>query len=431
MAPVRRRTNQYGFFPAAGTDYRSGVEPQLAARLNRLGKALRLHLIGVSGARTPAHSVEVGGFANDPHTRGQASDTPGIESVPETVLRRFGLTRPFPGAQEADHIQLLGGARGSTRSMARPGGYSIADLWTQAGGPRNLAPIMSAIAMAESGGRVDAVSPQNDDGSYDYGLFQVNSSHSQFDVHKLVTDPLYNARAAVSIWHTQGLHAWSTYNNGAYRTYLGGAGRARTKYGGTRPGGTVEDPGAEVDSIFADYVNEGGTSGNAENVGLLDPLFGPLNPLGGGVPSPFNPVKPFTEGAKAIKDVGDFLRWISWIFHPRNVLRAVEFLTGASLMILGIVTAIQVHKDAKGETAVGRAQSRTRRAAGNVIAATPAGRTIREARGVRAGRRAARSQGRRVEFESAYQRGRKGEGRKGKTRRNEREMDRKYGGVPF
>jgi peptidoglycan hydrolase CwlO-like protein len=96
----------YGFFPAAGTNYTAGVEPQIAARLDRLGKALHLHLIGLSGYRTPQHSVEVGGFSNDPHTRGQASDTPGVEGVPEATLNRFGLTRPFGGAREANHIQL-------------------------------------------------------------------------------------------------------------------------------------------------------------------------------------------------------------------------------------------------------------------------------------------------------------------------------------
>ena len=95
-----------GFFPAPGTNYSVGNEPAIAARLDALGKALGLHLIGISGYRTPQHSVEVGGFANDPHTRGEASDTPGVEGVPEATLNRFGLTRPFPGAAEADHIQL-------------------------------------------------------------------------------------------------------------------------------------------------------------------------------------------------------------------------------------------------------------------------------------------------------------------------------------
>jgi hypothetical protein len=96
----------YGFFPAPGTNYSVGQEPQLAARLDALGKALHLHLIGLSGYRSPQHSLEVGGFANDPHTRGEASDTPGVEGVPEGTLLQFGLTRPFGGAAEADHIQL-------------------------------------------------------------------------------------------------------------------------------------------------------------------------------------------------------------------------------------------------------------------------------------------------------------------------------------
>jgi peptidoglycan hydrolase CwlO-like protein len=96
----------YGFFPAAGTNYSVGSEPAIAERLNTMGKALHLHLIGISGYRSPQHSVEVGGFANDPHTRGEASDTPGVEGVGEATLNQFGLTRPFPGAAEADHIQL-------------------------------------------------------------------------------------------------------------------------------------------------------------------------------------------------------------------------------------------------------------------------------------------------------------------------------------
>jgi hypothetical protein len=99
-------SGEYGFFPAPGTNYSAGEEPAIAARLNALGKALHLHMIGLSGYRSPQHSVEVGGFADDPHTHGEASDTPGVEGVPEAVLLRFGLTRPFPGPAEADHIQL-------------------------------------------------------------------------------------------------------------------------------------------------------------------------------------------------------------------------------------------------------------------------------------------------------------------------------------
>jgi peptidoglycan hydrolase CwlO-like protein len=96
-----------GFFPAPGTNYSVNQEPIIAARLDALGRALGLHLIGISGYRSPQHSVEVGGFADDPHTRGEASDTPGVEGVPEATLEEFCLTRPFSGAREADHIQEL------------------------------------------------------------------------------------------------------------------------------------------------------------------------------------------------------------------------------------------------------------------------------------------------------------------------------------
>jgi hypothetical protein len=103
--PFVAHGGEFGFFPAPGTDYSVGQEPIIAARLDALGLALQLHLIGVSGYRTPQHSVEVGGFADDPHTLGLASDTPGVEGVPESTLLGFCLTRPFAGAREADHIQ--------------------------------------------------------------------------------------------------------------------------------------------------------------------------------------------------------------------------------------------------------------------------------------------------------------------------------------
>ncbi|HEX3975628.1 MAG TPA: hypothetical protein VHW96_05150 [Solirubrobacteraceae bacterium] len=103
--PFVAHGGEFGFFQAPGTDYSVNETPIIAARLDALGRALHLHLIGISGYRSPQHSVEVGGFADDPHTQGLASDTPGVEGVPEATLLQFCLTRPFPGAREADHIQ--------------------------------------------------------------------------------------------------------------------------------------------------------------------------------------------------------------------------------------------------------------------------------------------------------------------------------------
>ena len=106
-APFIPHGGEFGFFPAPGTDYSVGQEPVIAARLDALGRGLALHLVGVSGYRTPQHSVEVGGYADDPHTLGLASDTAGAEGVAESTLERFCLTRPFGGAREADHVQAL------------------------------------------------------------------------------------------------------------------------------------------------------------------------------------------------------------------------------------------------------------------------------------------------------------------------------------
>jgi hypothetical protein len=105
-----------GFTAASGTNYTYGKTPEISDRLNDLGKALGVKLTGVSGYRTPEHSVAVGGFADDPHTKGLASDTEGTQSIPKSVLNKYGLERPFPGAKEADHIQLL-------HSVNANGGY--------------------------------------------------------------------------------------------------------------------------------------------------------------------------------------------------------------------------------------------------------------------------------------------------------------------
>jgi hypothetical protein len=123
-APMKRATGGRtgGFSPAPGTNYSVGEEPTIAAHLNALAMALGIHVTGISGYRSPAHSVAVGGFADDPHTHGEASDSPGIEGVPEATLEQYGLTRPFAGAAEADHIQLLAGGKGA----AAVGGAAVA-----------------------------------------------------------------------------------------------------------------------------------------------------------------------------------------------------------------------------------------------------------------------------------------------------------------
>ena len=108
-----------GFVADPGTIQDVGQLPELTARLNALAQALHVTIYGISGYRTPAHSVAVGGYADDPHTKGEAEDI-GVNSllrssaaqISEAELARFGLYRPFdpsdnPGNTEVNHIQLI------------------------------------------------------------------------------------------------------------------------------------------------------------------------------------------------------------------------------------------------------------------------------------------------------------------------------------
>lgn len=104
--------------------------------------------------------------------------------------------------------------------------YSFADLedlWTRAGGPAALAPIMAAIALAESSGNPNATNPTDNGGTQtSWGLWQISDgTHNAPDPNW--SDPAVNAELAVQKYYAQGLGAWGTYTNGAYRNFLDGA----------------------------------------------------------------------------------------------------------------------------------------------------------------------------------------------------------------
>lgn len=81
--------------------------------------------------------------------------------------------------------------------------------------------IMTAVAFAESGGRVEVI---NSIGCI--GPWQINwPVHRKYDRRKLINDPLYNCQAAHEIYNAQGLGAWSAYTNGSWRAHLAAARR--------------------------------------------------------------------------------------------------------------------------------------------------------------------------------------------------------------
>jgi hypothetical protein len=109
----------WGFIADPGTVQDVGELPIITHDLNELGIYLHVTIYGISGYRTPAHSVAVGGYADDPHTKGEAEDI-GVNSllrvsaaqITEAELAKFGLYRPFDptdvaGNTEVNHVQLI------------------------------------------------------------------------------------------------------------------------------------------------------------------------------------------------------------------------------------------------------------------------------------------------------------------------------------
>jgi hypothetical protein len=95
-------------------------------------------------------------------------------------------------------------------------------LWKQVapGGIQYMAPVMAAIALAESGGNPAALNPNDNNGTQSsFGLWQIsNGTHSPPAANW--ADPAENARLAVQKYVSQGLSAWGTYTSGAYKKYL-------------------------------------------------------------------------------------------------------------------------------------------------------------------------------------------------------------------
>jgi Peptidase M15 len=109
----------WGFVADPGTVQDVGELPIITRDLNELGMYLHVTIYGISGYRTPAHSVAVGGYADDPHTKGEAEDI-GVNSllrasaaqITEAEMAKFGLYRPFDPTDAADntevnHVQLI------------------------------------------------------------------------------------------------------------------------------------------------------------------------------------------------------------------------------------------------------------------------------------------------------------------------------------
>jgi Lysozyme like domain len=109
--------------------------------------------------------------------------------------------------------------------MATATTYSYAQLeqlWINAGGPKAVAPIAAAIALAESSGNPQAINPTDNNGTQtSWGLWQIsNGTHNQPVAN--ILSPTVNAQQAVAKYQDAGnsFAPWGTYTSGAYRADL-------------------------------------------------------------------------------------------------------------------------------------------------------------------------------------------------------------------
>lgn len=137
---------------------------------------------------------------------------------------------------------------------------ALKSLWIAAGGAKDKADVMAAIAIAESGGRPSAKNTKPPD--YSIGLWQINyygnllpGRTKEFgSPAALQASPTAQARAAVAIERQQGLGAWSTYTSGAYKKYLNGADYSGS--GTDTSGGSTSGTDASTTATAASYQDD-------------------------------------------------------------------------------------------------------------------------------------------------------------------------------
>lgn len=156
------------------------------------------------------------------------------------------------------------------------GSFSPAQIHSaliSAGASPAVATTLTAVSGAESNFGKSPLSPPNHDGSRDHGVFQVNDrAWPQYP--NVASRPLQDQAAiALHIYNTQGPGAWSTYNNGAYKKFLGQVGSNTAPAGAP---GAPSAPSAPADaSVGAALAALNGPGSNVD----LKPALNDLNKI--------------------------------------------------------------------------------------------------------------------------------------------------------
>ena len=161
---------------------------------------------GVTGPAFPPAAAESASLV--------AAATPEATPAPTGVSALFALTTT------------------TCAGLARQSPIEMAQLARAAGVPDGQVAVAVAIALAESSGH-PAATNHNTNGSFDFGLWQINTVHGALLTTGAWCVPADNAAMAHTVWTRAGgsWTPWSTYNSGAYLTHLAAANQAAQALG--------------------------------------------------------------------------------------------------------------------------------------------------------------------------------------------------------
>jgi hypothetical protein len=192
--------------------------------------------------------------------------------------------------------------------------------------------IMAAIAMAESGGNPGAHNPVPPDNSY--GLWQINmlgamgpARRREFGItsNEALYNPAINARAAAKILKSQGLAAWSTYTNGAYKKYLGKGGKGSTV--------TQADWGLELEDLLR----------VAPPYEVWKFLQG--DPFPGGGDDSDTDIPDWIPGDTAVEGLAELSQMTaragSWMSNPTNWIRVLYIVAGGVVAVAAVSATVR------------------------------------------------------------------------------------------
>ena len=217
-------------------------------------------------------------------------------------------------------------------------------LWIQAGGSKAVAPVMAAIALAESGGNPAAQNDKDNHGTQSsYGLWQIsNGTHNPPSGNW--QNPRVNAALAVAKYQASGLAPWGTYPQPALTILAQHGGQGPSSLPSTVQGGSGSGSGS----------GGGSSSGSSGPAGLAADTaaggsFG-LNPfsdiasvwdqltrgIAGGVPI-VSSVEQLGKDFNALVKLGaTFMHDIEWLFVPSHWVRLFAGVFGVGTLITGV-----------------------------------------------------------------------------------------------